>query len=141
MHGTFPRQLYQPRAKMETVFSVIEQKLSPKASGRSLPPEIRQPWWRGLAFNLYRLSRRRAPVGGKLSHFMFFRIRVYKKRGGGNTGRRPNVSIPARPVETTERRQIAWPWRALHYDMLGIYEAAATGTPMELPETFGCSRL
>ena len=37
MHRAFPRPLYGPRAKIETVFSVIKRKLSSKAPGRSLP--------------------------------------------------------------------------------------------------------
>lgn len=35
MYRKFPRQLYGPRAKIETVFSIIKRKLSAKAPGRS----------------------------------------------------------------------------------------------------------
>ncbi len=56
MHRAFPRPLYGPRAKIETVFSVIKRKLSTKAPGRSLPLQMRQALLLGLAFNLYRLK-------------------------------------------------------------------------------------
>jgi len=55
MYRKFPRKLYGPRAKVETVFSVIKRKLSAKAPGRSLPMQVRQALLLGLAFNLYRL--------------------------------------------------------------------------------------
>jgi hypothetical protein len=72
MHRAFPRQLYGPRAKIETVFSVIKRKLSAKAPGRSLPTQIRQALLLGLAFNLYRLRHRPAPVGCKQSRLKSF---------------------------------------------------------------------
>jgi hypothetical protein len=72
MHRAFPRQLYGPRAKIETVFSVIKRKLSAKAPGRSLPVQMRQALLLGLAFNLYRLRHRPAPIGCKQSHLKFF---------------------------------------------------------------------
>ena len=68
MHRAFPRQFYGPRAKIETVFSVIKRKLSSKASGRSLPMQMRQALLLGLAFNLYRLRHRPAPGRCKQSH-------------------------------------------------------------------------
>jgi hypothetical protein len=55
MQCAFPRKLYGPRAKVETIFSVIKRKLSAKAPGRSLPVQVRQALLLGLAFNLYRL--------------------------------------------------------------------------------------
>jgi hypothetical protein len=86
MHRAFPRPLYGPRAKIETVFSVIKRKLSAKAPGRSLPLQMRQALLLGLAFNLYRLRHRPAPAGCKQSHLKSFRIRTYKKwRGEGTT--------------------------------------------------------
>jgi hypothetical protein len=63
MHRAFPRKLYGPRAKIETVFSVIKRKLSAKAPGRSLPVQVQQALLLGLAFNLYRLRHRPAPRG------------------------------------------------------------------------------
>ena len=69
MHRAFPRPLYGPRAKIETVFSVIKRKLSSKAPGRSLPSQMRQALLLGLAFNLYRLRHRPAPAGCKQSRF------------------------------------------------------------------------
>jgi hypothetical protein len=58
MYRKFPRKLYGPRAKVETVFSVIKRKLSAKAPGRSLPLQVRQALLLGLTFNLYRLRLR-----------------------------------------------------------------------------------
>lgn len=63
MYRKFPHKLYGPRAKVETVFSVIKRKLSAKAPGRSLATQIRQALLLGLAFNLYRL-RHRLPLRG-----------------------------------------------------------------------------
>ncbi len=63
MHRDFPRKLYGPRAKVETVFSVIKRKLSAKAPGRSLPLQVRQALLLGLTFNLYRLRHHLAPRG------------------------------------------------------------------------------
>lgn len=60
MYRKFPGKLYGPRAKVETVFSVIKRKLSAKAPGRRLAIQIRQTLLLGLAFNLYRLRHRRA---------------------------------------------------------------------------------
>ena len=68
MYRAFPRELYGPRAKIETVFSVIKRKLSTKAPGRRLPMQMRQALLLGLAFNLYRLRHRPAPAGCKQSH-------------------------------------------------------------------------
>jgi Transposase DDE domain/Transposase domain (DUF772) len=83
MHRAFPRQLYGPRAKIETVFSVIKRKLSAKAPGRSLPMQMRQALLLGLAFNLYRLRHRPAPAGCKQSHLKFFRMNTCGKTGEG----------------------------------------------------------
>ena len=69
MYRAFPRQLYGPRAKIETVFSVIKRKLSIKAPGRSLPMQTRQALLLGLAFNLYRLRHRPISQGCKQSRF------------------------------------------------------------------------
>src|SRR5712691_2784834 len=60
MHRAFPRQLYGPRAKVETVFSVVTRKLSAKAPGRSQSLQIRQALLLGLTFNLYRLRHSRS---------------------------------------------------------------------------------
>jgi len=60
MHRAFPRQLYGPRAKVETVFSVVKRKLSAKAPGRSQSLQIRQALLLGLTFNLYRLRHSRS---------------------------------------------------------------------------------
>jgi hypothetical protein len=65
MHRGFPRKLYGPRAKIETVFSVIKRKLSAKAPGRSLSLQVRQALLLGLTFNLYRLRHHRALQGCK----------------------------------------------------------------------------
>ena len=63
MYRKFPRKLYGPRAKIETVFSVIKRKLSAKAPGRTLPMQVRQALLLGLAFNLYRLKHRQTLRG------------------------------------------------------------------------------
>lgn len=55
MRRHFPRRLYAQRAKVETIFSIIKRKLSPRAPGRNLTTQIRQALLLGLAFNLYRL--------------------------------------------------------------------------------------
>jgi hypothetical protein len=83
MHRAFPRQLYGPRAKIETVFSVIKRKLSAKAPGRSLPMQMRQALLLGLAFNLYRLRHRPAPAGCKQSHLKSLCFQHLQKIGGG----------------------------------------------------------
>jgi hypothetical protein len=72
MHKAFPRKLYGPRAKIETVFSVIKRKLSSKAPGRSLPLQIRQALLLGLTFNLYRLRHRSTPWGCQQSQIKSF---------------------------------------------------------------------
>ena len=68
MHRDFPQKLYAPRAKVETVFSVVKRKLSSKAPGRTLPIQIRQAMLLGLTFNLYRLKHRRHSRGCQQSH-------------------------------------------------------------------------
>lgn len=42
LHRAYPRQLYGPRAKIETVCSVIQRKLSAKAPGHRLPMQTGQ---------------------------------------------------------------------------------------------------
>src|SRR6476646_9466659 len=76
MYRAFPRQLYGPRAKIETVFSVIKRKLSTKAPGRSSPMQMRQALLLGLAFNLYRLRHPSTPAGCKQSHFKYCVLEV-----------------------------------------------------------------
>ena len=68
MYRDFPRKLYGPRAKAETVFSVIKRKLSARAPGRTLPLQVRQALLLGLAFNLYRLRHRPSLRGCQQSH-------------------------------------------------------------------------
>jgi DDE family transposase len=63
VYRKFPRKLYGPRAKIETVFSVIKRKLSAKAPGRTLPMQVCQALLLGLAFNLYRLKHRQTLRG------------------------------------------------------------------------------
>jgi len=58
MYRAFPRKLNGPRAKRETVFSVVKRKLSAKAPGRSLLGQVRQALLLGLTFNLHRLRHR-----------------------------------------------------------------------------------
>jgi len=55
MHRHFPRRLYRQRAKIETIFSSIKRKLSPRAPGRSLLTQTRQALLLGLSYNLNRL--------------------------------------------------------------------------------------
>jgi Transposase DDE domain/Transposase domain (DUF772) len=71
MHRAFPQKLYAPRAKVETVFSVVKRKLSAKAPGRTLPMQVRQAMLLGLTFNLYRLRRRPVSRGCQQSYFRF----------------------------------------------------------------------
>jgi hypothetical protein len=47
---------------VETVFSAIKRKLSGKAPGRSLATQRKQALLLGLAYNLYRLWRQKAPA-------------------------------------------------------------------------------
>jgi transposase len=58
MRRLFPRQLYRRRALIETLFSSVKRKLSPRAPGRTLPMQKRQVLLIGLSFNLYRLRHR-----------------------------------------------------------------------------------
>ena len=58
MYRAFPQKEYAQRAKIETIFSVIQRKLSSRAPGRSLPVQIRQALLLGLTYNLYRLRHR-----------------------------------------------------------------------------------
>jgi len=96
MHRAFPRKLYAPRAKIETVFSVIKRKLSAKAPGRSLPLQIRQALLLGLAFNLYRLRHRRAPQGCQQSPRIPFVLKYFTKIGGGGGHSGANNYFPNR---------------------------------------------
>jgi Transposase DDE domain len=95
MYRAFPKKLYRPRAKVETVFSVVKRKLSAKAPGRSLPMQVRQALLLGLTFNLYRLRHPSLPLGCQQSSLAplecavpktppcnSFRMRTYKKRRG-----------------------------------------------------------
>jgi hypothetical protein len=59
MRRAFPRQLYQRRALIESLFSSVKRKLSARAPGRTLPMQRRQALLLGLSFNLYRLWHRR----------------------------------------------------------------------------------
>ena len=81
MYRAFPRQLYGPRAKVETVFSVIKRKLSAKAPGRSLLLQVRQALLLGLTYNLYRLRHRSALRRCQQSHLKSFVCRSYAKTG------------------------------------------------------------
>src|SRR5712692_156283 len=84
MYRAFPRPLYGPRAKMETVFSVIKRKLSAKAPGRSLPVQVRQALLLGLTFNLYRLRHHRVLRGCQQSRLKSCICHTSKKwRGWG----------------------------------------------------------
>jgi len=81
MYRKFPRKRYGPRAKVETLFSIVKRKLSAKAPGRSLPMQMRQALLLGLAFNLYRLRHRPPPVGCQQSHLKPFICHTSKKKG------------------------------------------------------------
>ena len=84
MYRKFPRKLYGPRAKVETVFSVIKRKLSAKAPGRSLAMQIRQALLLGLAFNLYRLKHLQALRGCQQSSLSpIIPVHTQKQGGGG----------------------------------------------------------
>jgi hypothetical protein len=68
MYRAFPQKHYGPRAKMETIFSVVKRKLSSRAPGRSLATQIRQALLLGLTYNLYRLRRPGNHGGCQQSH-------------------------------------------------------------------------
>jgi len=96
MYRAFPRPLYGPRAKIETVFSVIKRKLSAKAPGRSLPVQVRQALLLGLTFNLYRLRHHRVLRGCQQSQEAGlpagrdkFRPPLQKARGGARRQEKP----------------------------------------------------
>jgi hypothetical protein len=55
MRRRFPRRRYSQRAQVESVFSVVKRKLSPKAPGRSDETQCRQAMLLGLAYNIYLL--------------------------------------------------------------------------------------
>jgi hypothetical protein len=84
MRRAFPRKWYGPRAKIETVFSVIKRKLSAKAPGHSLPLQVRQALLPGLTFNLYRLRHHRTLQGCQQNHLKSFRMRSCEKKRGGD---------------------------------------------------------
>ena len=69
MYRAFPQKHYGPRAKMETIFSVVKRKLSSRAPGRSLATQIRQALLLGLTYNLYRLRRSGNHGGCQQSRF------------------------------------------------------------------------
>jgi hypothetical protein len=58
MRRAFPRQLYRRRSLIESLFSSVKRKLSPRAPGRSLHTQTRQALLLELSFNLYRLWHR-----------------------------------------------------------------------------------
>lgn len=60
MRHAFPVERYRERVQAETVFSAIKRKLSGRAPGRSLITQRKQALLLGLAYNLYRLWRRRS---------------------------------------------------------------------------------
>jgi len=62
MYRDFPRKRYGPRAKIETIFSVVKRKLSSRAPGRILALQIRQALLLGLTYNLYRLRHGSHPM-------------------------------------------------------------------------------
>lgn len=59
MRRRFPRKQYAKRAQVETVFSAVKRKLSAEAPARSDETQQRQARLLGLAFNIYRLRRRK----------------------------------------------------------------------------------
>jgi len=56
MRQHFPSQLYALRSLVESVFSAVKRKLSPRAPGRSFHTQSIQALLLGLAFDLYRLK-------------------------------------------------------------------------------------
>jgi len=71
MYRNFPQKPYGPRAKVETVFSVVKRKLSARAPGRRLVRQVRQALLLGLTYNLYRLRLRSTRRGCQQSHLKF----------------------------------------------------------------------
>src|SRR6266404_3646701 len=71
MYRNFPQKPYGPRAKVETVFSVVKRKLSARAPGRRLVLQVRQALLLGLTYNLYRLRLRSTRRGCQQSHLKF----------------------------------------------------------------------
>jgi hypothetical protein len=59
MRRAFPQRIYRRRALIESLFSSVKRKLSPRAPGRSLRMQMRQALPLGLSFNLYRLKHPR----------------------------------------------------------------------------------
>jgi len=70
MQNNFPAKLYSRRGLVETVFSMVKRKLSARAPGRSLKPQILQTFLLGVAFNIYRLKRWlfRKPIALYIAH-------------------------------------------------------------------------
>jgi IS5 family transposase len=56
MRQHFPSQTYALRALIESVFSAVKRKLSPRAPGRSFHTQSLQALLLGLAFDIYRLK-------------------------------------------------------------------------------------
>jgi hypothetical protein len=56
MRQHFPSQLYALRSLVESVFSAVKRKLSPRAPGRTFHTQSIQALLLGLAFDLYRLK-------------------------------------------------------------------------------------
>jgi hypothetical protein len=56
MREHFPSEEYSLRSLIESVFSAVKRKLSPRAPGRSFHTQSLQALLLGLAFNLYRLK-------------------------------------------------------------------------------------
>src|SRR5882724_10336722 len=81
MYRNFPQKPYGPRAKVETVFSVVAGTLKTKAPGRRLVRQVRQALLLGLTYNLYlyRLRHRSTRRGCQQGHFNSFRIRRVEK--------------------------------------------------------------
>jgi len=50
MRRSFPRQFYQRRAFIETLFSSVKRKLSARAPGHTLPMQKRQALWHPCLF-------------------------------------------------------------------------------------------
>ena len=89
MHRAFPRKQYGPRAKNETIFSVVKRKLSSRAPGRLLTSQIRQALLLGLTYNLYRLRHPSRSQGCQQSQSRFSeRSRPLSKLGRGKKSAR-----------------------------------------------------
>jgi len=78
-YRAFPRKQYGPRAKIETIFSVVKRKLSSRAPGRNLPTQIRQALLLGLTYNLYRLRHHKNHVGCQQSRLKWLVLKNLRK--------------------------------------------------------------